>query len=108
MFRCVFIGLILGLSGCEVATVVNKRIETVVDRYIDRAEQLTDKSMDTLDTYISLLERKAERGNTSRCKWPYTGLVRYALRGPKEAAIIKKYCNLVVTSPESTAGSPRL
>lgn len=95
--------LVLLLSGCGVLSDYNERGEIIVDSIVKAAEQVSDKAMDGLDETVAFLERKTQRANKARCKWPHTALVRYIRRGPVEAARVAKHCNLVVSEIETTA-----
>ena len=104
MTRWIPIAIVLFLlSGCGFLSEYNERAETIVDTIVKAAERVSDKAMDGLDETIAFLERKAQRANKARCKWPHTALIRYARRGPAEAALVAKHCNLVVNEIEATA-----
>ncbi len=99
------IGIVLAallLSGCGFLSEYNERAETIVNTIVKAAELVSDKAMDSLDETVAFLERKAQRANKARCKWPHTALIRYVRRGEAEAARVAKHCNLVVNDIEAT------
>ncbi len=84
--------VLLALTGC-----VNLMAERVVDGVIAHAEKVTDRAMTGIDAAVALLERKAYRARKARCRLPFSALVRYAARGEKETAILKRDCALTVS-----------
>ncbi len=92
--------VMLALTGCGT---LNLAAEGVVDGVIAGAEKVTDKAMTGIDEAVSLLERKADRARKARCRLPFSALVRYAARGDKETAVLRRDCALTVDKARARA-----
>ena len=68
----------------------------VTDAFISRAAGFNDRALDGLESAEAFLQEKTDRLARSKCKFPYTALLRYGCKSEANRAAVESDCGLAV------------